>query len=84
MNNGAVFKLFSIPENVSPANYGPTGFSLNFVGGVPNQDYQILASTDLIHWGAIATVTSDENGSFQYLDTTAGGYQTRFYRTLGP
>jgi uncharacterized repeat protein (TIGR03803 family) len=84
MDNGAVFKLFSMSEIVSPANYGPTGFSLNFNGGAPNQNYQILASTDLIHWAAIATVTSDANGSFQYLDTTAGGYQTRFYKTHGP
>jgi uncharacterized repeat protein (TIGR03803 family) len=84
MNNGAVFKLFSVPEIISLLSYNAAGVTLNFTGGVANQNYQILASTDLILWAPIATLPADANGSLQYVDTNAGNYQIRFYRTSGP
>ena len=84
MNNGAVFKLFSVPEIITLPSYSPAGVTLNFTGGVANQNYQILASTDLIHWAPIVTLPADANGSLQYVDTNASNYQIRFYRTSGP
>jgi hypothetical protein len=84
MNNGAIFKLFSVPEIITLPSYSPAGVTLNFTGGVANQNYQILASTDLIHWAPIVTLPADANGSLQYVDTNASNYQIRFYRTSGP
>ncbi|MGA2174949.1 MAG: choice-of-anchor tandem repeat GloVer-containing protein [Verrucomicrobiota bacterium] len=85
MNCGAVFKLFSAPpETIGAVAFGPTGMSLSFTGGLPNQTYQLLASTNLVNWAPIATPASDANGSFQYLDADAGGYRFRFYKTSGP
>jgi uncharacterized repeat protein (TIGR03803 family) len=84
MHNGAVYKLFAPFENISLPSYGPGGFSLSFSGGVPNQNYQILASGDLLHWESIATVTADANGDFQYVDTSASSHSFRYYETLGP
>jgi uncharacterized repeat protein (TIGR03803 family) len=84
MNQGAVFKLFSIPEILNPAGFVPTGFSLNFTGGLPNQSYEVQASTDLVNWETIATPTSDATGSFQFVDTAAGTLSYRYYKTSGP
>ncbi len=82
--NGAIFKLSSPTELVHALGYGANGFSLSFTRGVPNQNYQVFASPDLINWTSIATVTSDAIGSFQYMDSTATGHSVRFYKTSGP
>jgi uncharacterized repeat protein (TIGR03803 family) len=84
LNYGAIYKLSSIAEVLNLASYGPTGITLDFSGGVPNQPYQILASTNLLQWTPIATNSSDATGSFQYLDTNTSSYHSRFYITSGP
>ncbi len=84
LRSGAIFKLSGPTELVRALGYGANGFSFSFTGGVPNQNYQIFASPDLISWTSIATLTSDANGSFQYQDSSATGHSVRFYKTSGP
>jgi len=49
--------------------------------GTPGQTYVLQATTDMVHWTAISTNTADENGLLTFIDTNAGNYRSRFYRS---
>jgi hypothetical protein len=59
---------------------GQVQFSLS---GVPGDVYQILASTNLVNWLSIATVTN-MGGIVQFTDTASTNYSRRFYRVVMP
>jgi len=45
----------------------------------PNRGWQIKASSDLLTWQTLTTVTNTISG-FQFTDTAAAGMACRFYR----
>ena len=59
---------------------GQIQFSLS---GVPGDVYHVLASTNLLDWQPIATVTNMD-GTIQFTDTAATNYSRRFYRLVMP
>jgi hypothetical protein len=46
--------------------------------------YSIEASTDLMTWTVIGSVTADPEGLFQFHDATVGLHDHRYYRTSEP
>ena len=53
------------------------------IQGQPSQQYAVHASTDLITWEPIATVTTDDAGRAVYLDPEIPEFPFRFYRVTG-
>jgi uncharacterized repeat protein (TIGR01451 family) len=68
---------------------GPSVIGINFAAGqatvsfagVPGQEYDILASNDLITWQVIGTATAGSNGLFQFVDPNAGSNSQRYYQS---
>jgi len=54
------------------------------LAGVVGQTYVIQASTDMIHWIAIATNVADASGAVSLVDSNAVAYPSRFYRAYSP
>jgi hypothetical protein len=52
--------------------------------GAAGQTYRVQASTDLVHWTTLSSVTVDTSGVLQFEDVDAPGNQFRFYRTVSP
>jgi hypothetical protein len=55
-------------------------FTLNGAASGPGL-YQVQASTNLINWTNLGTVTGNASGSFTFIDTNAYQFPYRFYRT---
>ena len=58
--------------------------ALNFVSQ-PNSTNWVLCATNLeppILWQSLSTNLAGSDGNWQFTDTNAAGYQTRFYRSL--
>src|SRR6266850_5036202 len=60
--------------------YGPFRFKAHLPKGTA---CTILASTDAIHWHALASVTAPAEG-LEYVDSEASKFSHRFYRLLLP
>lgn len=58
---------------------GVEGLRITFQGQVGG-NYDIEASTDLVHWECVASVMNT-NGTFFIIDTNAPNFPARFYRT---
>jgi hypothetical protein len=56
---------------------------LNF-GGVPGHNYQIQASESLSspNWRNVGNAVGAATGSFTFVDRSAGGFRTRYYRSV--
>jgi len=52
------------------------------LSGSPDQSYVLQASTDMIHWTAVSTNTTDATGLLSFLDSDAKNYPARFYRSI--
>jgi hypothetical protein len=89
--------LGTVTVNLAPADTNQThtiaGISLNGDGsktitfaGIPTQTYAVEAATDLTApvWVPIGTGTAGANGLFQFTDSEASIYPSRFYRTALP
>ncbi len=48
----------------------------------PSRDYQIDASSDLVHWILLSTTRSDDQGKIEFTDSTANNWPFRFYRAV--
>jgi hypothetical protein len=55
------------------------GARLNF-SGLPGAGYVLESSTNLVNWLPLSHLTAGSDGLFDYLDTNATNYPTRFYR----
>lgn len=64
-----------------PENISDEGARIS-MGGTPGRTYQIEASTDLLHWIVIDTVTATPTGIIEILDAEARRFPQRFYRAL--
>ena len=85
---GTVFKLFSSTPIVaiSPLELDGAGARLSFSGGASGQTFRIETKTDLNAqlWQTIATNQFGIDGRFQFHDTSASNFRTRFYRSATP
>jgi hypothetical protein len=59
----------------------PSSSTVVFMG-VPGRLYTVEASSDLIQWQPIGTVTPGETGLVKYFDADAVQHHHRFYRTV--
>jgi len=60
---------------------------LCFTGGAACQTYNIEAVTNLNltnGWQAVGSAAASIDGQFQFHDTVASNYPTRFYRSAAP
>jgi hypothetical protein len=72
-----VYPVAAITPNQT-ANGGGTGKPAFNVSGVNNYLYVVQASTDLVHWVAVATNVAP----FSFVDPNASQFSRRFYRTV--
>jgi hypothetical protein len=75
-----VNKLGSVP----PITRLNNGHPLLRFPGAAGQSYRVQASTNLVTWITLDTVTVDAGGILSYEDTGAGNIPFRFYRTVVP
>ena len=66
----------AIAANAASSN----SVQLSFLG-IPNLNYTVQASTNLINWQDIATISSQTNGAFFFSDSTTN-FARRFYRAV--
>jgi hypothetical protein len=67
-------------QNISMAlSKSASGMKVN-LSGMASQTYVIEASTDLVHWTAISTNSTDSNGLSTFIDSDSKNYSSRFYR----
>lgn len=65
---------------ISAANWAtPTTFQLQMCG-LPDQQYTLQCSTNLVNWTALDTVTSDSHGAIHCTDSRPPGDRLRAYR----
>jgi uncharacterized repeat protein (TIGR01451 family) len=72
---------------ISPAPIHLSGLVTNrqfqlTVTAEPNLPYSIQASTNLTTWLSLVTTNANAGGTIKYTDTTAPGYQYRYYRAV--
>jgi hypothetical protein len=67
--------------HIDASKISSTGAEL-IMAGIPGEPYLIQASTDLLHWVNLSTVTANEAGIIQLLDAAAVQYPHRFYRAI--
>jgi hypothetical protein len=66
---------------IDASNLSGNGAQLT-MGGTPGGVYQVQASTDLVNWTVIATVTASPTGIISVLDMEAINFPHRFYRAV--
>ena len=88
LNLGTVFKLFASTPAVALTRIqaSEAGALLSLSGGAAGQTFEIQATANLDKslWQAIGTNQFGIDGRFQFLDTGASNYPTRFYRSATP
>ena len=62
----------------------PDGNVRFHLSGFPDRQYEIEASTNLIAWTALQTMTAGTNGSFGFISTNSDGFAARFFRARTP
>ena len=67
----------------NPGNSGTGSFDLNFSGST-NATYSVWATTNLLNWVSLGTVTDSPPGQFQFIDLTVTNWPQRFYRLSAP
>ena len=83
---GTAFRVLpmAVIDSINPTS---GAMQLNFSSAVAGQIYQIQATTNLLlpgSWQLMGTRTGAVNGTFQFLDSTAGSLPQRFYRAAIP
>lgn len=86
---GTLYKLFSSMPQVFITNISTlsTGVLLGFSGGAAGQSYDIQANDDVrssSEWQVVGSVVAGIDGKFQFLDSSATNYSSRFYRSVSP
>jgi hypothetical protein len=73
-----------LPPNqiqIDATNIATTGVQLT-LGGIPNHNYQIQVSADLMNWVLLETLRATPTGIINVLDAAAKNFPYRFYRAL--
>jgi uncharacterized repeat protein (TIGR03803 family) len=84
LNLGIVFRLGAPPLQFTTFRRLPNRTFSASLSGPSNRVCRIDASTNLVSWVTLTTITNS-GGTFQFQDTTAPGFARRFYRAFqGP
>jgi Bacterial Ig domain len=67
--------------NIINVTVAPGGAATIHCAGIPGVTYVVEASTDLAHWTTLGSATAGPNGLFDFVDTGAGIFSSRYYRT---
>jgi hypothetical protein len=67
--------------HIDTSNLSSAGAQLT-MSAVPGQIYELQASTNLVDWVSVNTVTADAAGTIQVLDAGAKDCPQRFYRAM--
>jgi len=80
---GFVMLQFLPPNElqINAPNLAGAGIQLTF-SGTPDQVYQIQASTDLLNWVLLETVTATPTGIISVVDAVAKSFPHRYYRAV--
>jgi hypothetical protein len=73
-----------LPPNqiqINATNLTTTGVQLG-LAGTPGQVYQVQASTNLLNWVLLETVTATPTGIISVLDAAAKNFPHRYYRAV--
>lgn len=70
---------FSIPQITAAAFQSAANFWLQSCG-LPNQNYTVQTSTNLLDWSDAMNILTDSNGVCEFIDGNLGQCATRFYR----
>jgi uncharacterized repeat protein (TIGR01451 family) len=81
--NTVVLAPSAAPSLGTPAFQGNGAFTMTLTGQ-PLQTYAIYASTNLVNWGQVSTITLNSSGISSFTDTNVGSFAYRFYRAFGP
>lgn len=73
-------RVLGVSVQTAPATAG----SLLRFGGSTGFEYVMEASTNLFDWLALTNLVAGPDGLFEYLDTSATNFPTRFYRLRVP
>lgn len=77
---GVNFSVMNATAVIAPSGSSSNSIQLSFLG-IPNLNYKIQASTNLINWQDITTISAQTNGSFFFSDTTTN-FAMRYYRAV--
>ena len=69
----------SIPPLIAPGGFTNGHWQLVTGVGSPGTRITVLASTNLVQWTDIGSVTSDVSGKFLFMDSNAILFKSRFY-----
>jgi hypothetical protein len=90
MNSGGVsygadqvFTTLPLPRVLAIGVQSGPNFFLSFTG-LANRAYVLETSTNLFQWGPLTNLSAEPDGLFEYLDTSASNFVTRFYRLRVP
>jgi hypothetical protein len=81
---GTVSVIVEFPTGNGPSVVSVTvsdGKATVTFAGIPGLLYYIQASTDLVNWVDLGSVTAGPTGVIQFTDVNAGQYAVRYYRT---
>jgi molybdopterin/thiamine biosynthesis adenylyltransferase len=67
--------------HIDMSNISSSGAQLT-MSAIPGQVYEVQASTNLVDWVNLNTVTADSSGIIQVLDAAAENCPQRFYRAM--
>jgi hypothetical protein len=73
----------SRPRILSILNAAGNGKRI-IIAAVPGQVYSVQGSTNLVQWGTLGTATETESGTFEFEDTQAAAFPSRYYRVVSP
>ncbi|NOS69040.1 MAG: PKD domain-containing protein [Verrucomicrobia bacterium] len=79
--NGTLDITPGIPPTLEITGWTTNGYLTLMLAGVPTQQYEIQASTNLLNWASLATV-QNTNGSLTFTDTNVFTHTQRYYRLL--
>jgi alpha-tubulin suppressor-like RCC1 family protein len=67
--------------NIINVSVAPGGAATIQCAGIPGVTYVLEASTDLVQWTQLTSATAGANGLFVLIDSQAGNFTSRYYRT---
>jgi hypothetical protein len=83
-NSATLMVNIPLPPMLSITCQGDESVKVCASGGVSDQKYVLLSSTDLVNWTVVSTNTADSTGATEFIDSDATNYTSCFFRTETP
>jgi hypothetical protein len=85
VSNGPLAEPGTRPRftGVVSTNTKTAGYTLTFTG-LPATSYTVWASTNMVDWVPIGTGSETQAGDYEFTDSSAANYSSRFYRISAP